>query len=107
MVAADGLQGRQSVDVPFWGGRRPWQIGAAELAVTTGAEIVPIYIHMDTKGRIDVEITAPLIPQATTPQAQISELTERYAADYAARWPHFYVSMRWHHLAYNWDRPAW
>jgi len=101
MVAADGLQGRQSVDVPFWGRRRPWQIGAAELAVTTGAAIVPVYIRMDAKGRIDVEITAPLIPQTTTPQMQIRELTERYAADYAARWPNFYTSMRWHHLAHN------
>lgn len=103
MVPADGLQGSQTVDAPFWGRRRPWQIGAAELAVTTGAAFVPAYIHIDAQGHIHVEISAPLIAQSATPQDRIRELTQRYGADYAARWPQFYPSMRWHHLAYNLD----
>ncbi|WP_129677446.1 AMP-binding protein [Candidatus Chloroploca sp. Khr17] len=107
MVAADGLQGNQSVDVPFWGRCRPFQIGAAELAVTTGAAFVPVYFRFEPTGRIEVEIAAPIIPQMTTPQTQIRELTERYGTDYAARWPQFFASMRWHHLAYNLDRPEW
>ena len=105
-IAGDGRQGNQTVDVSFRGRRRPWQIGAAELAVTTGAMFVPAYIRVDATGRIDVEIAAPLIPQATTPQVQIWELTERYGTDYAVRWPRFYASMRWHHLAYNLSLPV-
>lgn len=105
MVAADGLQGNQTVDVPFWGRQRPFRIGAAELAVTTGAVLLPVHIHFDAQGHIDVEIAAPLIPQAVTPQAQIRELTERYGADYTACWPQFYAAMRWNHLAYNLNLP--
>ena len=101
MVPADGLQGWRAVDVPFWGRRRPFQIGAAELAVTTGAALVPAYIHIDAQGYINAEIAAPLIPQTTAPQAQIIELVERYGADYAARWPQFYASIRWHLLSYS------
>ena len=105
MVPADGAAGSQTVDVSFWGRQRPFRIGAAELAVTTGAVFVPVYIHFNAQGHIDVKIAAPLIPQAVTPQAQIRELTERYGADYTARWPQFYASMRWNHLAYNLNLP--
>lgn len=106
MVAADGLQGNQAVEVPFWGRRRPFQIGAAELAVTTGAVFVPVYIRFDVQGHVGIEIAAPLIPQATSPQARIRELTERYGADYAARWPQFYASVLWRHLEYNLRLPV-
>lgn len=105
MVPADGLHGNQAIDVPFWGRRRPFQIGAAELAITTGATFVPVYIHFDAQGHVDVEIAAPLIAQAATSQEQIRELTERYGIGYAACWPQFYASIRWNHLAYNLEQP--
>ncbi|MDX9952961.1 MAG: AMP-binding protein [Anaerolineae bacterium] len=107
MVAADGYQGQQAVDVPFWGRRRPFQIGAAELAVTTGSALVPVYITFDAQGRITFEVTAPLETQALTTRDRIRELTELYGADYAAHWPQGYVSMRWHHLAHNLNLPPW
>lgn len=107
MVAADGYQGQQTVDVPFWGRRRPFQIGAAELAVTTGSALVPVYITFDAQGRITFEVIAPLETQALTTRDRIRDLTERYGADYAARWPQCYISMRWHHLAHNLNLPSW
>lgn len=107
LLGADGRQGEQAIDVPFWGRRRPFQIGAAELAVTTGSLFVPVYIHFDVQGHVDVEISAPLIPETIKPQEQIRELTERYGADYATRWPQFFASVRWGFLAYNLSLPSY
>lgn len=105
MLAADGRQGNQAIDIPFWGRHRPFQIGAAELAVTTRATFVPVYTHFNSDGRVDVDITAPLVPQSTKPRDQIVELTERYGTEYAERWPQFFASMNWQHLEYNLNLP--
>lgn len=101
LVAADGLNGRQSVEVDFWGTRRPFRVGAAELAVSTGAAFVPVYIDIDAEGRVQVEVTSGLPAEGTAPQERIEELTRRYGEEYAARWPRFFASMIWKHLEYN------
>jgi acyl-coenzyme A synthetase/AMP-(fatty) acid ligase/aryl carrier-like protein len=105
-IAADGLQGKQSVDVSFWGWRRPFQIGAAELAVETHALFIPAFDTINDIGHVQVEITPQLTAQAGSKDDKIIELTEKYGALYAARWPQFYDSMRWHHLAYNFNLPV-
>jgi lauroyl/myristoyl acyltransferase len=105
-IAADGLQGQQSIAMPLWGRRRLFQTGAAELAVTTGAWLIPTWLTFDGQGRVRVEVTGPLTMQATTTQAQVTELTRRYAEEYAARWPQSYASMRWGHLAHNLRLPV-
>jgi hypothetical protein len=105
-IAADGLQGKQSVDVSFWGRQRPFQIGAAELAVETCALFIPAFVTINAIGRVQVEITTPLTAQASSKEEKIIELTEKHGALYAARWPQFYASMRWHHLAYNFNLPV-
>jgi amino acid adenylation domain-containing protein len=105
-IAGDGRQGNQSVDVPFRGRRRPFQIGAAELAVKTGALFMPAFVTFDAIGRVQVEVTAPLTAQAASKEEQIIELTEQYGALYAARWPQFYASVRWHLSAYHLNLPV-
>lgn len=62
-------------------------------------------LRFDAWGHVNMDFVAPLIPQATTPQDQIRELTERYGLDYAARWSQFYASVRWLYLAYNLNLP--
>lgn len=104
-IAGDGLQGNQSVAVPFWGRQRPFQIGAAELSIETGALFMPAFVTFDARGRVQVEVMAPLTAQAESKEEQISELTEQYGALYAARWPQFYASIRWHLLAYTLNLP--
>lgn len=101
LVAADGLNGRQSVEVDFWGTRRPFRVGAAELAVSTGAAFVPVYIGIDAEGRVQVEVTSGLAEEEGAPQERIEKLTRRYGEEYAARWPRFFASMIWKHLEYN------
>ena len=101
LVAADGLYGRQPVEVDFWGQRRPFQVGAAELALTTGAAFVPVYIRLDAEGHVQIDVTSALTADGATPQERIAQLTRRYGEDYAARWPQFFASMIWKHLEYN------
>ncbi len=101
LVAADGLNGRQSVEVDFWGTRRPFRGGAAELAVSTGAAFVPVYIGIDAEGHVQVEVTSGLAEEEGAPQERIEKLTRRYGQEYAARWPRFFASMIWKHLEYN------
>jgi amino acid adenylation domain-containing protein len=101
LIAADGLNGQQAVEVDFWGTRRPFRVGAAELAVSTGAAFVPVYIRLDAEGRVLVDVTSELTAEGATPQERITELTRRYGEAYAARWPQFFASMIWKHLEYN------
>ena len=97
-IPADGFEGKQFVEVPFWGQRRPFQIGAAELAVSTGAMLVPAHSRLDVQGRVWVEVTKPLTTTADTVQARIAELTRQYGEELAERWPWLYASIRWNNL---------
>jgi non-ribosomal peptide synthetase component F/SAM-dependent methyltransferase/acyl carrier protein len=100
-ISPDGLQGQQTVEAEFVGRRRPFQLGAAELAVTTGAAFVPVFVRFDVEGRVWVDVAEALTGYGETPQERIVDLTLRYAREYSARWPHFFASMDWKHLKYN------
>jgi hypothetical protein len=104
-ISPDGLQGRQAVDAEFFGRRRPFQLGAAELAVSTGAAFVPVYVRFDREGRVWVDVAGTLAGEGETPHDRIVDLTLRYAREYSARWPEFFASMDWKHLKYNLGLP--
>ena len=104
-ISPDGLKGQQAVEVPFWGRRRPFQIGAAELAVTTEARLVPAFVRFDEAGRVWVEMTPALVPEGQAFTGRVADLTSRYGQEYAMRWPDFFASMAWNHLRYNLNLP--
>ena len=104
-ISADGLQGQQAVDAEFFGRHRPFQLGAAELAVTSGAAFVPVYVRFDREGRVWVDVARALAAEGETPQDRIVDLTMRYANEYSERWPDFFASMDWKHLKYNLGLP--
>ena len=104
-ISPDGLKGQQAVEVPFWGRRRPFQIGAAELAVTTKARLVPAFVRFDEEGRVWVEMTPALVPEGATFTGRVEDLIRRYGQEYAMRWPDFFASMAWNHLRYNLHLP--
>lgn len=104
-ISPDGLQGQRTVDAQFLGRRRPFQLGAAELAVTTGAAFVPVFVRFDVEGRVWVDVAEALKGHGHTPQERIAEMTLGYAREYSARWPQFFASMDWKHLKYNFDLP--
>jgi hypothetical protein len=97
-IPADNMQRVRSIDMPFWGRRRPFRLGTAELALTTGAALVPTYPRFDAHGRLWIEVTAPLSAPPAAPEDQMIALTRHYAADFAARWPQFFASANWAEL---------
>jgi lauroyl/myristoyl acyltransferase len=106
LIAGDGLGGQRTVDVPFWGRRWPFQVGAAALAVEAGALFVPVWVTFDAASRVQMEVAAPLVAHAAAEEERIAELTRQYGQLYAARWPEFYASARWQYLTYALELPA-
>ena len=104
-IAGDGRQGNQSVEVAFHGRRRPFQTGAAWLAVMNDSHFVPVFAKYESDGHIEVEVNPALISKAESKEEQIIELTQKYGRLYAERWPQFYTSMDWTHLLYNLNLP--
>ena len=76
------------------------------MVVETCALFIPTFVTFNAIGLMQVEITPPLTAQAGSKDEKIIELTEKYGALYAARWPQFYDLMRWNWLAYNFNLPV-
>jgi lauroyl/myristoyl acyltransferase len=99
IIAADGGKGKQGVVVPFFGGERRFYQGGAELAVQTGARLVPVFGTMNAKGGVVFDTCSPLERGGGSAQAQIERLTRAYAELVVARWPQVYHCLAWGHLA--------
>jgi lauroyl/myristoyl acyltransferase len=59
-LLGDGYHGKSSISFSFLGKVRGFRPSFAELALSTGAEVIPMFARMDTKGHIKVEILPPL-----------------------------------------------
>lgn len=105
MIAGDGRQGNQSVDIFMHGRRRPFQTGGAWLAVMNNAQYVPVFARYTTEGVLEIELSPPLVPEQSSCEDQIIELTRKYGLLYAKRWSEFYPSVDWVHLDYNFNLP--
>jgi acyl-CoA synthetase (AMP-forming)/AMP-acid ligase II/acyl carrier protein len=106
IIGGDGGKGKQGVIVPFFGGWRLFRQGGAELAVQTGAPLVPVFCTITTTGRVDIEVCPPLTAGGSSTQEQIDALTGAYAELVVARWPQIYHSLAWGNLARWLDRTA-
>lgn len=97
-VSGDGVHGRRGVDLSIYG--RPWlfRSGGAELALDTGAILLPVFRTLARDGRITVEFLEPLVSNHTSTPQQIEDLTRRYAALLSERWPGLLANMQWHKL---------
>ena len=87
VVAMDGFAGNSGVLVDFFGGKRRFYYGAAELAVQNKAWIVPAFAHLYTDGRLAIEFLEPLAPENDKQGDAARSLTTRYAKIYRDRWP--------------------
>ncbi|MCB2216853.1 AMP-binding protein [Desulfofustis glycolicus] len=104
-IAGDGLQGRRSVDIPFFGRWRPFQTGPAWLAVTSSAHFVPVFVRYDEIRNVQIEIAKPLTAPPGSEQEQVEALSRAYGRLYVERWRQNYTSIRWHHLKFNYELP--
>jgi amino acid adenylation domain-containing protein len=95
IIAGDGGKGKDGVTVPFLGGQRLFRQGGAELAVQTGAPLVPVFCMIAADGRITIEVDTPIAAGNGSVRAQVETMTRTYAELVTARWPRIYACLYW------------
>jgi len=107
-MVPDGLKGSSSIQIPFHGRMRSFATGFAELALGTGAAVVPVIANMDVDGRIHVEFSAPLDTgsEDLERQERIENLIRQYGSYLENRWSDDPGSVRMHHVEHFLGLPA-
>ncbi|MCP4400862.1 MAG: amino acid adenylation domain-containing protein [bacterium] len=87
-IVPDGYKGGSSLVLPFLGRLRPFKTGFAELAVQTGASVIPVFASFDGRGRLTIEFLDPLEHGSDTmsEQEQIEGLITQYATFLEQHW---------------------
>lgn len=98
MVTGDGAQGVRGVEASLAGRTWRFRSGGAELALDTGAILLPVFNTLAHNGEITVEFLPPLTSNLPAREQKIEELTGQYAALLAARWPRLLDNMKWEKL---------
>jgi amino acid adenylation domain-containing protein len=99
MIVADGYMGSsRGIEFSLFGRRRVFRTGFAELAVSTGAAIVPASVSMDTTGHVDVRFLPPLEIPGLSHEQQIESLVLQYVEILRREWAENLGNLRWKHL---------
>ncbi len=104
--ARQNLDNSRSVD--FFGRKRQLAIGFAELALRTGAHIMPIAYRFTPRGSFDLEFGAPLdVPgPSSTRDQRVDSLVDQYADFLRAEWRRYPWNIPWNHLVHYYLLPA-
>ncbi|MBX3010667.1 MAG: AMP-binding protein [Caldilineaceae bacterium] len=96
-ILPDGHHGsREGITLPFHGRQRTFRTGFAELALDTGAAVVPIFVSSDLKGHIRVEFTPALTSQPTANRdEQVKDLVTQYATLLRKHWAAHPANVPW------------
>ncbi len=100
IIAPDGYLGSSGVSLPFLGRRRDFQAGFAEIALITGADIVPAFVSIKQNGHFDVEfIDMPdVIDDDMKHQEKVIYLIKQYASLLEARWNEKPENISWQQI---------
>lgn len=92
----------------FIGGRvYDFKSGFAELALSTGASVIPVYSTHQADGRIRIRILPPLEPLANANHpAQVRDLVEQYARFVENTWRNVPESISWYVTQLHFERPV-
>jgi len=87
-IVPDGFRGSSSgVEYPFFNRLRVFRAGFADLALLTGAQIVPISVSMDEAGKFRVTFNPPLLPvEGADRKRQAAELVKSYVDYLEKQW---------------------
>lgn len=87
-MAGDGCRGAGRVPFDYHGKRVHFRTGFAELALGTGADVVPVFAPLYPDGNVVVEFLEPLTYDAATSahEEAVTRLVTRYATLLAERW---------------------
>lgn len=99
-VAADGMQGAAGVDYAFCNGNRKFHSGFAELALRSGASIVPVFAAVEADGKILVRFESPLDPGSVEldTQQRVRHILDQYVEILQSRWRSDPGRILWRHL---------
>jgi lauroyl/myristoyl acyltransferase len=88
--------------VEFFGRKRPLAAGFAELALRTGAHVVPIAHRFSARGFFVVEFGAPfhVLGRQSTPDERVDSLVGQYANFLRDEWRRYPWNIPWHQLRY-------
>jgi acyl carrier protein len=87
LIAIDSTHGKRGVEVPFFGYKMPFRSGAAELAATTGADMVFATWRLGVDGRMTVDFRTAPGGQEGDHECKVDDLLNQYATLMTAAWP--------------------
>src|SRR5437870_11841779 len=87
-LAADGPKGESGFILTFLGRQRHFAAGFAELAVKTGAVVVPVFAPFDEHGRVNIQILEALDggSESMAHSERVELLVRQYARLLEQRW---------------------
>ncbi len=98
-ILPDSSNGQRPMRLPFLNTQRDFQPGFAELALLTGAEVLPVTVIFNPKGVLDITIHPAFIRGGEDHDAQVRRLLEQFAAHLAWVWKTQAPSVAGGHMA--------
>jgi lauroyl/myristoyl acyltransferase len=98
--ARENLDNARTVE--FFGRERPLATGFAELALRTGAHVIPVAQRFSPRGHFVMEFGPPfsIPPVALGHEQRITALVEQYAEFLRNEWRRYPWNVHWEHLRY-------
>jgi lauroyl/myristoyl acyltransferase len=98
-VVADGGVGTSpGITLPFFGRQRTFKTGFAELALVSGASVVPVTVSMDITGHAELRFMPLLEIPSSDRQQQIESLVRQYADLLRSEWIEKTGNLSWREL---------
>ena len=99
VIAGDGPFGASGREVAFFGRRRWFGLGFAELAERTGATVLTTFDVLTPDGTLHVHVAPLARPEGGTHDARVAAWLRAYADQLEAWWTAHLGSVRWGQLA--------
>jgi KDO2-lipid IV(A) lauroyltransferase len=101
VIGADGYQGQGGLTTPFHGRMRSFKTGFAELALSTGATVIPFWVSMENSDGYLLFIFLEALDPGTSEmnhQERVESLVKQYVALLHEIWAMDLGSISWQHL---------
>jgi len=105
-IAGDGFRGDTGSSQPFYGRMVPFRSGYADLALRTGAVLLPVFEYFTIDGHLKLEIAPPIEPPVGGREIQIEGIKQQYIQALIERWPRLLPSTSWFKLQQIWRMPG-
>ncbi len=99
MVFADGYRGKGGISVPFFGRERPIFPGAADLALRTNAQIIPMTLSLAPSGKVTIKFCTALTVKGDIFEDKVNSLLHQYAEHLKSDWGKNFAQFDYYALA--------